>query len=117
MKKKFSWVQPHYRQGSKSRNNYYLPYSAGILWCYVSQFPDLMAQYELGEVIWRREPIDEVVERLRHHDIVGFSTYVWNRYYNYELARRLRMANPRCYIIFGGPEPPHTELEIGRAHV
>ena len=112
MKKKLSWVQPHYRQGSKSRNNYYLPYSAGILWCYVEQFDNIMQEYELGEVIWKREPIDHVVRRLQHHDIVGFSTYVWNRYYNYELARRLRQANPDCYIIFGGPEPPHTDQDI-----
>jgi len=112
MKKTFSWVQPHYRQGSKVRNNYYLPYSAGILWCYVEQFPHLMDQYQLGEVIWKREPVAEVVERLKHHDIVGFSTYVWNRYYNYEVARQLKLANPNCYIIFGGPEPPHTDITI-----
>jgi Radical SAM superfamily len=112
MKKTFSWVQPHYRQGSKSRNNYYLPYSAGILWCYVEQFPELMQQYQLGEVVWKREPVADVVERLKHHDIVGFSTYVWNRYYNYEVARQLKLANPNCYIIFGGPEPPHTDITI-----
>jgi len=112
MTKTFSWVQPHYRQGSKINNNYYLPYSAGILWCYVQQFEHLRNQYQLGEVIWKRERLDDVVERLKHSDIVGFSTYVWNRYYNYELARRLKIANPDCYIIFGGPEPPHTDKNI-----
>ena len=112
MKKTFSWVQPHYRQGSKSRNNYFLPYSAGILWCYVEQFPHLMNQYQLGHVIWKRDTIADVVEQLKQHDIVGFSTYVWNRYYNYELARQLKAANPNCYIIFGGPEVPNTDPNL-----
>jgi len=112
MKKTFSWVQPHYRQGNKSSNNYYLPYSAGILWCYLEQFPELMDQYQLGQVIWKRDPVAEVVEQLKHHEIVGFSTYVWNRNYNYELARQLKLANPNCYIIFGGPEVPNSDPDI-----
>jgi len=108
----FSWVQPHYRQGSKARANYYLPYSAGILWNYIQKFPNLAAEYSLGEVIWKRDPIDDVVNKLKNSNIVGFSTYVWNKSYNYEVAKRLKQVNPDCYIIFGGPETPHTRDDV-----
>lgn len=112
MSKIFSWVQPHYRQGSKIHNNYYLPYSAGILWSYVNQFDHIRDNFTLGEVIWKRESVDTVVDRLKNSDIIGFSTYVWNRNYNFEVARRVKLANPDVFIIFGGPEPPYSDPAI-----
>lgn len=111
-KKVFSWVQPHYRQGAKIFNNYYLPYSAGILWTYVQQFEHLRDQYTLGEVIWKREPINDVLDRLKDSDIVGFSTYIWNNEYNTFVARELKKINPNVYIIFGGPQPSHSDPKV-----
>lgn len=103
--KKFSWVQPNFQQGPKEFNAHYLPYSAGILWAYLQQFDNIKSQYCLGEFIWRREPIEQALKRICHSDIVGFSTYVWNKSYNYTLAKRLKLYNPQVKIIFGGPEP------------
>ena len=45
-------------------------------------------------------------------NVVAFSTYVWNKNYNYALAKRLKEINPTCIIIFGGPELPITNKEI-----
>jgi len=112
MKKIISFVNPNFNQGPKEFNAYYLPYSAGIIWSYVNQFDNIREKYELGEFIWRREEIDEVVERLKNHDIVGFSTYIWNRNYNYKLAKELKKVNPNMLIIFGGPEPPIEKKDI-----
>lgn len=106
MKKTVSFVNPNFQQGPKELNAYYLPYSVGVLWSYVSQFEFITENYELGEIIWKRESIDGVVERLKDHDIVGFSSYVWNSNYNYTLAKKLKEANPNILIVFGGPEPP-----------
>lgn len=104
MKKTISFVNPNFNQGPKEFNAHYLPYSTGILWSYLTTFPHLMDHYELGEFIWRREEITNVVERLKNNYMVGFSTYIWNRNYNYTLAKKLKEANPDIITVFGGPE-------------
>jgi radical SAM superfamily enzyme YgiQ (UPF0313 family) len=111
-KKKISFVNPNFQQGPKEFNAYYLPYSPGIIWSYVNQFDDISDNFELDEFIWRRDPIEEVVERLKDNDIVGFSTYIWNRSYNHVLGRELKKANPDIMLFAGGPEPPITDKEF-----
>ena len=108
-KKKISFVNPNFNQGPKEFNAYYLPYTPAVLWCYASQFEHISSQIELGEFIWQREPIEDVVERLKDHDVVGLSTYIWNRNYNHTLGKALRLANPDMLILCGGPEPPITD--------
>jgi tRNA A37 methylthiotransferase MiaB len=83
-----------------------------VLWAYVNQFESIKSNYQLEELIWRRDNIDETVAKLSKCDIVGFSTYVWNKNYNYALARRLKEINPDCLIFFGGPEMPITKKNI-----
>jgi putative methyltransferase len=109
---KISLVQPNFQQGPKEFNAHYLPYSVGVLWAYVNQFESIKSNYQLEDIIWRRDNIDETVSKLSTCDIVGFSTYVWNKNYNYALARRLKELNPNCIIIFGGPEMPITKKDI-----
>jgi hypothetical protein len=111
-KKKISFVNPNFQQGPKEFNAYYLPYSPGIIWSYVSQFDDIAESFELDQFIWRRDPIEEVVERLKDNDVVGFSTYIWNRSYNHVLGRELKKANPDIMLFAGGPEPPITDKEF-----
>jgi len=110
--KRISLVQPNYQQGPKEFNAYYLPYSVGVLWSYIQQFPSLKESYTLNHIMWSREPMHQAVERLRNDDIVAFSAYVWNKNYNYELARQLKEINPNILIIFGGPEMPHTKKDV-----
>jgi radical SAM superfamily enzyme YgiQ (UPF0313 family) len=109
---KISLVQPNFQQGPKEFNAHYLPYSVGVLWAYVNQFESIKSNYQLEDLIWRRDNIDETVAKLSKCDIVGFSTYVWNKNYNYALARRLKEINPDCLIFFGGPEMPITKKNI-----
>lgn len=104
--KKVSFVNPNFQQGPKELNAYYLPYSAGILWSYVYQFDDIKQDYELDSFIWNRIPINKAIEQLKNSDIIGFSTYIWNKNYNNELARQIKNKFPEKLIIFGGPEPP-----------
>jgi tRNA A37 methylthiotransferase MiaB len=66
------------------------------------------------EFLWRREAIEETAERLCQNDMVAFSTYVWNHRYNYELARQIKARNPNTVILFGGPEPAITDVNIFR---
>lgn len=105
MKKKISFVQPNFQQGPKEFNAYYLPYSAGVILSYAFSDPVVKHNWEIANLVWRREPIEECAQRLSGSDVVAFSTYVWNHRYNYALAQRVKQLNPNCLIVFGGPEP------------
>ena len=104
-KRTISFVQPNFQQGPKEFNAYYLPYSAGVILSYAMGFEHIRNAWAVDQLIWRREPIEELAPRLAQNDIVAFSTYVWNHRYNYKLARRIKEINPAVKIIFGGPEP------------
>jgi radical SAM superfamily enzyme YgiQ (UPF0313 family) len=104
--KKISFVEPNFQAGPKELNAYYVPYSTGCLWAYVNQFDSIKENFKLETFIWRRDPIEEAIQKLEDSDIVGFSTYVWNKSYNNALAKRLKEHRPNIIILFGGPEPP-----------
>jgi radical SAM superfamily enzyme YgiQ (UPF0313 family) len=107
-----AWVQPNFQQGPKEFNAYYLPYSAGVIWSYSLADPAIRERFKVTEFLWRREAIEETAERLCQNDMVAFSTYVWNHRYNYELARQIKARNPNTVILFGGPEPAITDVNI-----
>jgi hypothetical protein len=104
-KQTISFVQPNFQQGPKEFNAYYLPYSAGVVLSYALSFEHINSKWEIDQLIWRRDPIEDLATRLAKNDIVAFSTYVWNHRYNYALARRIKEINPGITIVFGGPEP------------
>jgi radical SAM superfamily enzyme YgiQ (UPF0313 family) len=105
-KKIISFVQPNYRVGPVSANAWYLPYTVGCIWAYANQFDSINNCFELGEILFRRDDIEVTAQKIASHDIVAFSTYIWNKNYNYKLAARIKELNPKCLILFGGPEPP-----------
>jgi hypothetical protein len=110
--KKLSLVQPNFQQGPKEFNAHYLPYSVGVLWSYVSQFQEIKDYYSLDKIIWKRSSILPTAQSLADNDIIAFSTYVWNKNYNYALAREIKKINPNVLFIFGGPEIPITKKDI-----
>jgi len=111
-KRTISFVQPNFQQGPKEFNAYYLPYSAGVILSYALSFEHIRAAWEIDQLIWRREDIEELAPRLAKNDIVAFSTYVWNHRYNYKLAQRIKEINPAVKIIFGGPEPAIEDPQL-----
>jgi len=109
---KVGLIQPNYRQGPIGTNAYYLPYSVGSLWSYVSSREEIKNRYILGDIVFKREKIHKIVKSLAKHDILLFSTYVWNKEYNKALAKEVKSINPSVYCIFGGPEMPHEQSDI-----
>ena len=104
-----SFVQTNFSQGPKELNAHFLPYSAGVVLAYaLANNPE----WQLGELVWRRDDIESTAQRLKHCDVVGFSTYVWNREYNYRLAQRVKELNSQCLIVMGGPEPAVTDPDL-----
>lgn len=105
-KKIVSFINPNFQQGPLHLNAFYLPYTSGVLWSYASLFSEVTDNYALGEFIWKRENIDEVVQRLKDHHIVAISGYIWNKTYNHALVSKLKEINPSIIVIVGGPEYP-----------
>jgi hypothetical protein len=57
----------------------------------------------LADVIWKRERQQDILDRIKDPDIIGFSTYVWNHNWNLTLAKKIKQRWPDCLIVFGGP--------------
>ena len=114
--RRLNLVQPNFAQGPRELNAYYLPYSAGVLWSYAKSIPEIARTWQLDQLAWRRDPIDTVYKQLADCDVIGFSTYVWNKSYNYELARQIKAYNPSCTIVFGGPEPAVDSPDLFQNH-
>lgn len=114
--KKISLVQVNFNVGPTNCQSYYLPYSIGCLWAYSNSFESIRNNFQLEHVLFKRDDVDQTAYQLQHQDIVGFSCYVWNRNYNYALARKIKQLNPKFFIFFGGPEPAHTRPDFFNLH-
>lgn len=97
-------VQPNFRIGGGSFTGYWLPYSVGCLWSYASQYRRIVDNYELHDLIYRREDPKKLIDRVCDSDLAFFSCYMWNWEYNKHIAQLLKAHNPNCKIIFGGPQ-------------
>lgn len=95
----------------------YLPYSSGILWCYVNQFPEIQANYSLADIFFEKISPAEYVARMENNppDLALFSNYGWNTAYHLGVARAIKDRWPECKIIIGGPNAQQEE-EYLRKH-
>ena len=104
-----SFVSVNHNTGNKE-NAYFLPHSAACIWSYLKSLPN--NPYNLNHLLFRREPVDSIVEKLQHDDVVAFSCYMWNRKYCLTVAERLKEINPEIKIVFGGPELEVTDISF-----
>jgi putative methyltransferase len=100
-------LQPQYAVEIRKEDTYWLPYSVGCLWAYCSQFEDIVKNYTLKDLIFRREDPEELIDRLDNPAICAFSCYVWNEQYNLHVAKLIKERFPECIIEFGGPQATH----------
>ena len=103
-KKNVYLFQPQYAVEYREETNYWLPYSVGCLWSYVSQFDHIQQNFELKDLIFRREPPDQVLARMEEPALAGFSCYLWNEQYCLAMAEKIKKRWPNCVIEFGGAQ-------------
>lgn len=102
MKKKSVYlIQPEITSGATPEH--YLPFSVGCIWAFANQYDEIKNNFELRDVVWRRDRHKDVLEKIIDPDIVGFSCYVWNHKWNLVLAEKIKRLYPNCLIVFGGP--------------
>tara|TARA_B100000427_G_scaffold239807_1_gene202691 strand:- start:50 stop:1774 length:1725 start_codon:yes stop_codon:yes gene_type:complete len=100
--------QPQSTVVIKGKKQYWLPYSAACIWSYANKHVD---GFELGEIFFRREYPEKVLERIKDPVLCGFSCYVWNEQYNLHLAKLIKEKYPDCVIEFGGPQAQRHLIE------
>jgi radical SAM superfamily enzyme YgiQ (UPF0313 family) len=96
--------QPQYAVEFRKEVNYWLPYSAACVWAYASQYQDIVDNFILKDLIFKRQLIDPVLDRMENPSLCGFSCYMWNEQYCLEMARRVKEQWPNCIIAFGGAQ-------------
>jgi radical SAM superfamily enzyme YgiQ (UPF0313 family) len=111
-KKNVYLFQPQYAVEFRKENTYYIPYSIGCLWSYVSQFNDIVENFELKDLIFRREPPDQLIQRIQAPVVVGFSCYVWNEQYCLTMAEKIKTRWPDCVVLFGGAQANSDYLSL-----
>lgn len=102
--------QPQYAVEVRNEKNYWLPYSAGCVWSYVSQFSHITNNFLLDNIFFRRQQINLVLEQITDPVVCGFSCYLWNENYCLALAEQIKKRWPNCIIVFGGPQPTDQTL-------
>ena len=97
-------VQPNFKIGVGSLQGYWLPYSVGCLWSYAKQYDFVNENFELADIVFRRENIDKLLERIGKIDLCFLSCYMWTWEYNKALAQEIKIKYPECKVIMGGPQ-------------
>ena len=85
----------------------FLPYSVGCLEAYARSQKDIELVFEFKGYIYRREPIVNVINRIKQSggvDVLGISCYIWNEQYSRALADAVHSRYPRSLIVIGGPQ-------------
>lgn len=86
---------------------FYLPYSAGVLEAYARQNLKRPDSFRFLLPVYKREPVEEAVEKLISADVVGLSLYVWNFQLSLSIARELKARKPSILVVVGGPHVPN----------
>jgi len=93
---------------------YYFPYSVGVVWSYATTDIIVDANYQLKELLFVKEPIEDIISRMENPAVLGLSSYIWNTKYNEELARAVKSKWPECKIIVGGANAPNSDRDYFR---
>lgn len=113
---KLGLIQPNFQTGPKHLNSFYLPYTLGCLWSYVSQYRDITDNYEIGEWLFKRLDLDTATKKFSDCDVIFASMYVWNTQYTYRLLSRIKQNNPDVIIVCGGPQIPWRDKNFFLEH-
>ena len=76
MKKNVYMVQATYLNGKTVP----IPYAVGALAAYAWKNSTVADNYELAEILFLRENIDDAISRMRDPFYVGFSSYMWSSF-------------------------------------
>ena len=113
---KLGLIQPNFQTGPKHLNSFYLPYTLGCLWSYVSQYSDITDNYDIGAWLFNRLDLKSAAKKFSDCDVIFASMYVWNTQYTHRLLSRIKQNNPDVVIVCGGPQIPWRDKNFFLEH-
>ena len=88
-------------------NQYFIPYSVGLLKSYSVQYKKIRENYNFLEFIYKQKTdLEKQVKSLGKVDVCAQSCYIWNWRFNLKFAKLVKKYNPDVLIILGGPQVP-----------
>jgi radical SAM superfamily enzyme YgiQ (UPF0313 family) len=100
--------------GDKFGDEYYLPYSIGLLQAYAQRHLKEPDRFEFLLPIYCRVGVKEGVESLLNANIIFFSVYIWNYQISLKIAMGIKQEMKDCIIVFGGPQVPESTIGMRR---
>ena len=91
----------------------HFPYSIATNISYSKQFKEIDENFEFQKCFLVRDRIEEDIKKCIDANILLCSCYCWNWQITTKLAREVKKINPKCLIIFGGPEVPDPDRHNG----
>ena len=98
--------------GDKFGDQYYLPYSIGLLQAYAQKHLKQPDRFEFLLPIYWRVGVKEGVEHLLNTNIIFFSVYIWNYQLSLKIASEIKKRMKDCIVVFGGPQVPESTFEM-----
>ena len=95
----------------REKNEYYLPYSVGVLWSYVFQNDTIKKNYCLKSIDFKIDDIDEYVNSLDDPKIFAVSNALWNSRENLKILNKVKKKFPNCLTVCGGPNVPKDNYD------
>lgn len=86
-----------------------LPLAAGQLYANIKQTPDIMEQYQLPEIIYRRDDPEVIAAGFERVAVITFSCFLWNLNLSTMTAAAVRARFPDALIVMGGPAVPKSQ--------
>ena len=59
-----------------------------------------------------KEDVDEIAAYCSTYDVIAFSCYIWNILQTLEVTQKIKLRNPKCKILLGGPEVSYENEHI-----
>jgi len=84
----------------------HFPYSIATLVAWIKSNPELSDVFQFEKCFIFRNKIEKYISTCCDSDILLCSCYGWNWEITKKLAKRVKKINPKCIIIFGGPQVP-----------
>lgn len=96
-------------------NQVKVPYSTGCVWSYCRLNPIIQEHYSFDVRDWHyildeNFDVDETFEKVKDHDIIGVSYFVWNTVVSDEICQKVKEYNPNAIIVYGGLGTPKWGL-------
>jgi len=92
--------------------NIHFPYSIATIVAQVKNNENLNPYFNFEKTFVLRDGVEESIKKCNDSDILLCSCYVWNWEITTYLAKKVKELNPKCLIIFGGPQVPSYSTDF-----